>query len=144
MPLGLTPAHLILILVIALIVVGPGKLPEVGQALGKSIKEFRKAASDVQEATSLTGTATPAPVSAPAQAVPVAPAPVQAAPIAAPVPAPVAAAVAETIAAPAVAQVAPTAVVAAEPVAATAAEPQLVHAAAPARVEASVSPEAGA
>ena len=65
MPLGLTPAHLLLILVIALIVVGPGKLPDVGQALGKSIKEFRKAASDVQEATSLTGTVAPAPVAAP-------------------------------------------------------------------------------
>ena len=40
---GLTPAHLIIILVIALIVVGPGKLPEVGSAIGKSIREFQKA-----------------------------------------------------------------------------------------------------
>ena len=47
------PTELIIILVIALVVLGPGKLPEVGQALGKSIREFRKAATDVKEATSL-------------------------------------------------------------------------------------------
>ena len=94
MPLGLTPAHLILILVIALIVVGPGKLPDVGTALGKSIKEFRKAASDVQEATSLVGVTTPAPAAAPAAA------PVQAAPMAVPPPAPVAAVPAEAAATP--------------------------------------------
>ncbi|BCJ88374.1 twin-arginine translocase TatA/TatE family subunit [Effusibacillus dendaii] len=32
---------LILILVIALIVFGPNKLPQIGQAMGKSIKEFK-------------------------------------------------------------------------------------------------------
>lgn len=44
------PTELIIVLVIALLVLGPGKLPEVGSALGKSIREFRKAATDVQEA----------------------------------------------------------------------------------------------
>lgn len=34
--------ELSLILVIALVVFGPGKLPEVGKALGKGIKEFRQ------------------------------------------------------------------------------------------------------
>lgn len=37
--------ELVLILVIALIVFGPGKLPEVGKALGKSLQEFRRATS---------------------------------------------------------------------------------------------------
>jgi len=94
---GLQPIHLIFILVIALIVVGPGKLPDVGASLGKTIKEFRKAATDVQDATSMTGATAPAaapvaaaPAPAPVQA---APAPVQTAPVAAPVP------VAETVAA---------------------------------------------
>ncbi|WP_091752039.1 MULTISPECIES: Sec-independent protein translocase subunit TatA/TatB [Propionispora] len=41
--IGMT--ELILILVIALVVFGPGKLPEVGKALGKGIQEFRKATS---------------------------------------------------------------------------------------------------
>ena len=39
--------ELIIILVIALLVLGPGKLPEVGASLGKGIREFRKAANDV-------------------------------------------------------------------------------------------------
>ena len=36
------PMHLIIILVIALIIFGPGKLPELGKGLGKSIREFKK------------------------------------------------------------------------------------------------------
>jgi len=39
------PMHLIIILVIALIIFGPGKLPELGKGLGKSIREFKKAMS---------------------------------------------------------------------------------------------------
>lgn len=50
---NLGPTELIIILVIALLVLGPGKLPEVGSALGKSIREFRKAATEVKEATSV-------------------------------------------------------------------------------------------
>lgn len=39
---ALQPAHLILILVIALIVFGPGKLPEIGKSLGKTVQEFKR------------------------------------------------------------------------------------------------------
>jgi sec-independent protein translocase protein TatA len=35
--------ELVLVLVIALVVFGPGKLPDVGKALGKSLQEFRRA-----------------------------------------------------------------------------------------------------
>lgn len=35
--------ELILILVIALVVFGPGKLPEIGRSLGKSLEEFKRA-----------------------------------------------------------------------------------------------------
>ena len=69
MPFNIQGPELIIILIIALIVIGPGKLPDVGAALGKSIREFRKAASDVRETTSLdTPPATPrvAPPQAPA------------------------------------------------------------------------------
>ena len=38
--------ELVLILALALIVVGPGKLPEVGKSIGKSITEFKKATRD--------------------------------------------------------------------------------------------------
>ena len=45
---GLTPGHLILVLLIVLIVFGPGKLPEVGAAIGRGLREFRKATSEVE------------------------------------------------------------------------------------------------
>ena len=40
------PMHLIIILGIVLIIWGPGKLPELGEGLGKSIKAFKKVMSD--------------------------------------------------------------------------------------------------
>ncbi len=52
---GITPLHLVLVLAIALIVIGPGKLPSVGKALGESIREFRKATTDVKEAVGVGG-----------------------------------------------------------------------------------------
>jgi len=45
----MTPTALIIILVIALIIFGPGKLPELGKALGKGITEFRSATSGESE-----------------------------------------------------------------------------------------------
>jgi len=41
-----SPMHLIVLLVIVLIIFGPGKLPELGNSLGKSIKNFKKAVDD--------------------------------------------------------------------------------------------------
>lgn len=38
-----TPTVMIIVLVIALILFGPGKLPELGKALGKGINEFKSA-----------------------------------------------------------------------------------------------------
>ena len=50
MPLGLGHWWVILIvLAIVLIVYGPGKLPEVGGAVGKAMREFRKASTDLQD-----------------------------------------------------------------------------------------------
>lgn len=40
-----TPTVMIIVLVIALILFGPGKLPELGKALGKGINEFKSATS---------------------------------------------------------------------------------------------------
>ena len=50
MPFNIGPGELLLILAIALLVIGPGRLPDVGDALGKSLREFRKATTEVQEA----------------------------------------------------------------------------------------------
>lgn len=46
---GIGVPELILILVIALIIFGPGKLPEVGRSLGKTIREFRRSSRDIVE-----------------------------------------------------------------------------------------------
>jgi len=40
---------LILILVIALIIFGPNKLPEIGRAVGKSMREFKKATEGITD-----------------------------------------------------------------------------------------------
>ena len=42
--------ELIVILVIALVIFGPGKLPEVGKAIGKGINEFKDAISGAKKA----------------------------------------------------------------------------------------------
>jgi sec-independent protein translocase protein TatA len=39
----LQPTHLFFILLIVLIIFGPGKLPELGKGLGKGIREFKDA-----------------------------------------------------------------------------------------------------
>jgi TatA/E family protein of Tat protein translocase len=43
------PTELIVILVIALLVVGPKRLPEVGKTIGKSLREFRRAQEDLKD-----------------------------------------------------------------------------------------------
>ena len=53
LPFNIGPGELILFLIIALVVLGPGKLPDVAQSLGKSVREFRKAATDISDAGKL-------------------------------------------------------------------------------------------
>ena len=45
--IGMT--ELILVLIVSLMVFGPGKLPEIGKAVGKSLNEFRRAADSAKE-----------------------------------------------------------------------------------------------
>ena len=56
------PLELVIILVIALLILGPGKLPDVGSALGKSIREFRKASSDLGDSVKVDTSPLPPPV----------------------------------------------------------------------------------
>jgi sec-independent protein translocase protein TatA len=47
MPFGFHGLDLVVILVIALLIFGPKKLPEMGSAIGKSIKEFKKGMNEL-------------------------------------------------------------------------------------------------
>lgn len=40
--------ELIILLVVVLIVFGPGKLPDIGNAIGRGLREFRKASTDLE------------------------------------------------------------------------------------------------
>jgi sec-independent protein translocase protein TatA len=46
---GIGMQELIIILILALIIFGPGKLPDVGRAVGKSISEFKKASKEITD-----------------------------------------------------------------------------------------------
>jgi len=76
--------EIILVLAIALLVLGPSKLPEIGKSLGSSIREFRKAAIDVQESVRIDPSARPSAV--PVVAATAAAAPLAAAPLVAAIP----------------------------------------------------------
>lgn len=41
--------ELILVLALALIIFGPGKLPDLGKAVGRTIKEFRRSSTEIME-----------------------------------------------------------------------------------------------
>lgn len=71
----------VIFLVIVLVIFGPGKLPDVGAGMGRAIREFRKASSDVRDAvmssdassTTATGSGAPSSTPPPAPAAPLTP-----------------------------------------------------------------------
>ena len=85
-----SPGHIILVLIGALLIFGPKRLPDIGKSLGKGIREFKGALNHLTDDEPQTPPAPatvppPAPAQAVAQPVDAAPAPVAPAP---PVPAP--------------------------------------------------------
>ena len=70
---------LLILAVIALIIFGPRRLPELGEGLGKAIKEFRKATTEVGDGLKQelnrpeTSTTPPATATPPAEATPASP-----------------------------------------------------------------------
>lgn len=66
----LQPTHLLFILVVALIFLGPKRLPEVGRSLGKGIRDFKSAVSGFEEHTNLMAPPPSAPTAAAQPAVP--------------------------------------------------------------------------
>jgi TatA/E family protein of Tat protein translocase len=49
MPFGIQPIHIIIVAIVALIIFGPSRLPELGRSLGKSITEFRKGMKEMTD-----------------------------------------------------------------------------------------------
>ncbi len=47
--LNIGPQELILILIVALVVVGPQRLPELGRTIGRALREFRRIQDDVKD-----------------------------------------------------------------------------------------------
>jgi sec-independent protein translocase protein TatA len=47
MPFGLQPIHLIVVAIVALLIFGPARLPEIGRGVGKAITEFRRGAKEM-------------------------------------------------------------------------------------------------
>jgi sec-independent protein translocase protein TatA len=43
------PMHLIIILIIVLVIFGPGKLPDMGSAIGKAIRGFKQAMNEPEK-----------------------------------------------------------------------------------------------
>jgi sec-independent protein translocase protein TatA len=72
----LAPTHLLLILLVALLVLGPKRLPEVGRSLGKGLRDFRDAMSNYSPDALLNAdespAAAPTPTAATATATPTA------------------------------------------------------------------------
>jgi TatA/E family protein of Tat protein translocase len=50
---GIGMPELIIIMVIALVIIGPSKLPDLAKALGKGLSEFKKATSEIKESLNL-------------------------------------------------------------------------------------------
>jgi sec-independent protein translocase protein TatA len=55
----LSPTHLIIVMVVALLFLGPKRLPGAGRALGQGLKEFKHSIAGVQDDLHLRGEAVP-------------------------------------------------------------------------------------
>jgi len=78
MPFGLQPWHLLLALVAIIVIMGPKRLPEIGQAMGKTLRGFKDELDGGPQAptNSISTAAAPSEPVAPAAPTPPAPAPV--------------------------------------------------------------------
>jgi len=80
MPFGIQPIHIFLIIIVALLLFGPKRLPEMGRNIGKAISEFRNGTKELTDSLRADGSASreagephiapPAPAAPPVQSVP--------------------------------------------------------------------------
>jgi len=74
------PFWIIAIIVVVLIIFGPGRLPELGAGVGKAMREFRKATSELTNEVTHATTPTPPAAAPPTPPAPAAPAPTESTP----------------------------------------------------------------
>lgn len=70
--LNIGPQELLLVLVVALLVVGPSRLPELGRSIGKGLRELRKAQDEVRRTLQVSLDEPPAPATRPTKRAPAA------------------------------------------------------------------------
>ena len=66
MPFGIHPLWIAALLVIVLIIFGPGRLPELGAGVGRAIQEFRKASTEFKDEVTKATSSEPASQTPPA------------------------------------------------------------------------------
>lgn len=59
------PTHLIIVLIVALLILGPKRLPEAGRAVGQGLKEFKSSVSGAHDEDHIEVTPRPAPEASP-------------------------------------------------------------------------------
>jgi len=47
MPFGIQPIHIVVVVIAALLIFGPAKLPEIGRSIGRGLNEFRRGAKEM-------------------------------------------------------------------------------------------------
>ena len=57
MPFGIQPIHIFLIIIVALLLFGPKRLPEMGRNIGKAISEFRNGTKEITDSLHADGSA---------------------------------------------------------------------------------------
>ena len=67
MPLGIGPLELVIVLVIALVIFGPKRLPDLGKSLGTGMREFKDSITGKSDDDDEPSTLSPAPTDDPAK-----------------------------------------------------------------------------
>ena len=79
MTFGIQPIHIVIIILVALLVFGPKRLPEIGRTVGKMLNEFRNGTREVTDSlrAEVNGSGKPENTNNPASSIPTTPTPAQ-------------------------------------------------------------------
>ena len=76
MTFGIQPIHIVIVILVALLVFGPKRLPEIGRTVGKMLNEFRNGTREVTDSlrAEVNGSGNPVKTNPPAASIPIVPA----------------------------------------------------------------------